>query len=306
MLDRITGMQLFSRAMQMGSISAAGRALGLSPGMASRHLDALERRLGVRLCHRSTRRLSLTEAGQHYLELCQRLLPELEEVEARIASQRIEASGVLRFNVPLSFGVRYIAPLIPAFHALHPAVTVDLGLNDRIVDLTGEGWDLTIRIGRLRDSRLVTRRLAACELLVCAAPDYLTGRGRPQSWADLSEHDCLGFSLSGIAKPEEWFYGRSRERRVPVRGPLCANNGDALVACASAGLGIIYEPDFIVADAVRAGRLEVLTLDAPPAALGDIHLLYAPDRTPPAKVRAMIDFLVRAFDGTAPWTMQPV
>ncbi|GBQ77982.1 LysR family transcriptional regulator [Acetobacter malorum DSM 14337] len=277
------------------------RELGLSPGMASRHLDALEKRLGVRLCHRSTRRLSPTEAGQQYLEMCLRLLPELDEVEARIVSQRVEASGVLRFNVPLSFGIRYIAPLIPAFHRKHPAVTVDLGLNDRIVDLTGEGWDLTIRIGRLRDSRLMSRRLASSELMVCAAPDYLSRCGRPQSWTDLSRHDCLGFSLSSIAKPGEWFYGRSRERRVAVHGPVCANNGDALVACASAGLGLIYEPDFIVADALRNGALEILTLDEPPAELGGIYLLYSPDRAPPAKVRVMIDFLVHAFDGTAPW-----
>ncbi|MBF0851447.1 LysR family transcriptional regulator [Gluconobacter sp. R75690] len=301
MLDRITGMQLFARAMQAGSISAAGRELGLSPGMASRHLDALEKRLGVRLCHRSTRRLSLTEAGQHYLELCLRLLPELEEVEAQIASQRVEASGVLRFNVPLSLGVRYIAPLLPAFHEQHPAVMVDLGLNDRVVDLTGEGWDLTIRVGRLRDSRLISRRLAHSELMICASPDYLSRRGRPRFWTDLPRHDCLGFSLSGIAKPEEWLYGRFRDRRVSVHGPMCANNGDALVACASAGLGIIYEPDFIVADAVRAGALEVLVLDAPSAELGGVHLLYSPDRAPPAKVRVMIDFLVGAFGSTPPW-----
>src|SRR5258708_39169816 len=158
MLDRITGMQVFSRAAHAGSLSAAARQLGLSPGMATKHLDALEERLGVRLFQRSTRKLSLTEPGQQYLEAMTRFLPELEEVEATIASQRVEATGLLRLNAPLSFGVRYIAPLVPAFAKKHPNVTVDLGLNDRVVNLMDEGWDLTIRVGRLKDSRLVSRK----------------------------------------------------------------------------------------------------------------------------------------------------
>ena len=147
MLDRITGMQVFSRAAHTGSLSAAARQLSISPGMATKHLDALEERLGARLFHRSTRKLSLTEPGLQYLEVCIRLLPELEEVEAMIASQRVDATGLLRLNAPLSFGVRYVAPLISAFNGQHPKVTVDLGLNDRVVDLIDEGWDLTIRVG---------------------------------------------------------------------------------------------------------------------------------------------------------------
>jgi len=304
MLDRITGMQVFSRAAHAGSLSAAARLLALSPAMATKHLDALEVRLGVRLFHRSTRKLSLTEAGQQYLELCARLLPELEEVEAMIASQRVDASGLLRLNTPLSFGVRYIAPLIPAFSERHPGVVVDLGLNDRVVDLTDEGWDLTIRVGRLKDSRLVSRKLTESAMTVCAAPSYWATRGRPKLWTELRRHNCLGSSISAVARPDEWLYGKDRERRIAVKGTMRANNGDALAAAAIAGHGVLYEPEFIVADAIRRGELESVTLDARTADVGGIHLIYSPDRSPPAKVRVMIDFLVAAFDPLPPWAIQ--
>ncbi|HEY0121183.1 MAG TPA: LysR family transcriptional regulator [Rhizobium sp.] len=301
MLDRVTGMQVFSRSAQAGSISAAARQMGLSPGMAAKHLDALEERLGVRLFHRSTRKLTLTEAGQQYLELCTRLLPELDEVEALIASQRVEATGILRLNAPLSFGVRYVAPLIPAFAEEHPMVTVDLGLNDRVVDLMDEGWDLTIRVGKLKDSRLISRKLAESEMIVCAAPAYWEKHGRPRHWTDLQKHNCLGFAFTNIARPDRWFFGKNRENGIDVKGTFRANNGDALVAVAAAGLGVLYEPQFIVADAIRDGRLEQVSLDQPTADLGGIHLVYSPDRHPPAKVRAMIDFLVAAFSPQSPW-----
>jgi len=300
MLDRITGMQVFSRAATGGSLSEAARHLGLSPGMATKHLNALEERLGARLFHRSTRKLTLTEPGQQYLELCARLLPELDEVEATIASLRAEATGLLRLNAPLTFGVRYIAPLIPAFSQMHPKVTIDLGLNDRVVDLVDEGWDLTIRVGRLRDSRLVSRKLAESVMIVCAAPSYWSRNGKPKVVADLQNHNCLSFTMSNISRPDEWFFGSDREMRVAIKGSMRANNGDALISVAMAGLGVLYEPEFIVASAIRRGDLEAVTFDLP-TELEGIHLLYSPDRRPPAKVRAMIDFLVDAFSPTAPW-----
>src|SRR5258708_18132233 len=218
MLDRITGMQVFSRAAHAGSLSKAARQLGLSPGMATKHGDSLEERLGVRLFQRSTRKLSLTEPGQQYLEALARLLPELEEVEAMIASQRVEASGVLRLNAPLSFGVRYVAPLLPAFAKKHPNVSVDLGLNDRRIDLIDEGWDLTIRVGWLKDSRLVSRKLAESALVLCAAPSYWSQRGRPNRTADLRNHNCLGFTLSSVAGACLWSFGPNADKRLPVTG----------------------------------------------------------------------------------------
>ncbi|WP_312717291.1 LysR family transcriptional regulator, partial [Stutzerimonas nitrititolerans] len=286
MLDRITGMRIFVRAVSAGSLSAAGRHLGISPAMATKHVDALEAHLGVKLLHRTTRRLSLTEAGSDYLEACLRILPEIEEAEASAASQRVEARGLLRMNVPLTFGSRYIAPLVPAFSQRHPAVRVELGLNDSQVDLIDGGWDMAVRIGRLADSTLQARRLADCPLVVCAAPAYLDERGVPRKVADLAQHNCLSYTLS---QSKDWAFGRDGNARVTVSGDLLANNGSALVAAAVGGQGIIYQPQFIVAGALRRGELVVLELDKPAMDVGGIHLLYPPDRRPPAKVRVMAD-----------------
>jgi DNA-binding transcriptional LysR family regulator len=303
MLDRITGMQVFTRAAKAGSLSGAARQLSMSAGMATKHLDALERRLGVRLFQRTTRKLNLTEPGRQYLEAVTRLLPELDEVEAMIASQRVEATGTLRINVPVSFGGRHIAPRIHEFAQKHPNVTVDLGLNDRYVDLVDEGWDLAVRVGRLKDSRLVSRKLADSSMLICAAPAYWSKHGRPHRVDELSRHNCLGFTIPTFAGPDEWWFGRDRDVRVAVRGSLRTNNGDALMAAAVAGLGVVYQPDFIVADAIRGGDLQAVSMDSPTADLGGIHILYSLDHSPPAKARAMIDFLAAAFAPKPPWAL---
>ena len=300
MLDRITGMRIFVRAVSAGSLSAAGRHLGISPAMATKHVDALEAHLGVKLLHRTTRRLSLTEAGSDYLEACLRILPEIEEAEASAASQRVEARGLLRMNVPLTFGSRYIAPLVPAFSQRHPAVRVELGLNDSQVDLIDGCWDMAVRIGRLADSTLQARRLADCPLVVCAAPAYLDERGVPRKVADLAQHNCLSYTLS---QSKDWTFGRDGNARVTVSGDLLANNGSALVAAAVGGQGIIYQPQFIVAGALRRGELVVLELDKPAMDVGGIHLLYPPDRRPPAKVRVMADYLIESFKDEVPWAL---
>ena len=301
MLDRITGMRVFARAASAGSLSAAARHLGLSPAMATKHVDALEARLGVKLFHRSTRRLSLTAAGSSYLEACLRILPEIDEAEASVASQRVEASGLLRMNVPLSFGTRFIAPLMPEFSQRHPAVKVELGLTDSQVDLIDGSWDMAVRIGRLTDSPLQARRLTDCRMQVCASPGYLARHGVPKRVSDLSQHNCLGYSLSNLLGGREWAFGPEGEFRVPIQGNLVANNGAALVAAAVGDQGLIYQPQFIVAAALSRGELEVIELDQQPLGLGGIHVVYPPDRRPPAKVRAMIDYLVEAFAGELPW-----
>lgn len=300
MLDRITGMRAFVRSASAGSLSAAGRQMGLSPAMVTKHVDALEARLGVKLFHRTTRRLTLTEAGSNYLDACQRILADIDETEADISSRRVIATGLLRMNVPLSFGVRYIAPLLPAFSEQHPAVRVELGLTDSQVDLLDGGWDMAVRIGRLADSSLQARKLGNCELVVCAAPAYLDARGVPRQVADLKQHNCLGYTL---AKSGGWAFGRDGSVRVPVSGNLLANNGTALLAAAIGGQGVIYEPEFIVAEALRRGELVALELDKPPVDVGGIHLLYPPDRRPPAKVRVMADYLIEAFAEQAPWSL---
>ncbi len=299
-MDRITSMRVFVRAASAGSLSAAGRHLGMSPAMATKHVNALEARLGVKLFHRTTRQLSLTEAGSDYLEACQRILPEIDEAEAAAASQRVKASGLLRMNVPLSFGIRYVAPLIAEFSHRHPEVRVELGLSDANLDLIDGSWDLAIRIGRLADSPLQTRQLGDSCMKVCAAPDYLDRRGVPRTVGELAQHNCLSYTLSAMQDSSQWAFGRDGEFRVPINGDLLANNGDALLAAAVAGQGIIYQPHFIVCDALKQGQLVELELDRPVVRLGGIHVLYPPDRRPPAKVRVMIDYLAEVFERAPP------
>ncbi|EZQ18120.1 LysR family transcriptional regulator [Halopseudomonas bauzanensis] len=299
-MDRITSMRVFVRAASAGSLSAAARHLSMSPAMAAKHVNALEARLGVKLFHRTTRRLSLTEAGSNYLEACQRILPEIDEAEAVAASQRVKATGLLRMNVPLSFGERFVAPLIPAFSHRHPEVKVELGLSDAQVDLLAGSWDLAIRIGRLSDSNLQARRLGDSAMLVCAAPSYLDQRGVPRRVAELAQHNCLSYTLSPMQDARTWAFGPDGEVRVPISGDLLANNGNALLAAAVGGQGIIYQPHFIVGEALDAGRLVALELDQPVIELGGIHVLYPPDRRPPAKVRVMIDYLAEAFERAPP------
>ena len=299
-MDRITSMRVFVRAASAGSLSAAGRHLGMSPAMATKHVNALEARLGVKLFHRTTRQLSLTEAGSDYLEACQRILPEIDEAEAAAASQRVKASGLLRMNVPLSFGIRYVAPLIAEFSHQHPEVRVELGLSDANLDLIDGSWNLAIRIGRLADSPLQTRQLGDSCMKVCAAPDYLDRRGVPRTVGELAQHNCLSYTLSAMQDSSQWAFGPDGEFRVPINGDLLANNGDALLAAAVAGQGIIYQPHFIVGNALKQGQLVELELDRPVVRLGGIHVLYPPDRRPPAKVRVMIDYLAEVFERAPP------
>ncbi len=300
MLDRITGMQVFARVAALGSFSAAARALGMSPAMATKHVDALEDRLGTRLFFRSTRKLTLTEAGQRHLQATERILAEIEEAEAAAAEDVVEPRGTLRINAPLSFGLRQVMPAIADFAALYPALTIDIALTDRFVDLIDEGWDIAIRLGTLRDSSLIARALAPIRVALCAAPAYLAAHGTPTTIADLADHNCLGYTLPTPANAGRWIFGGDGSIAVPVRGTLIANNGDALREAAIAGQGLIYQPTFILADDIRAGRLVPLTLDEPMPRVGAAHAVYPGGRQPAAKVRTLIDFLAARWRD-APW-----
>ncbi|GBQ69423.1 LysR family transcriptional regulator [Ameyamaea chiangmaiensis NBRC 103196] len=301
MLDRVTSMQVFVRVTQLGSLAAAARSLGLSQTMVTKHVAALESRLGVVLFHRSTRRLSLTEAGRLYLERCQRVLSDLDEMEQEVALEGGEPRGTLRLNAPVSFAVRHLGPILPEFSRRYPLVSVELGLNDRLVDLIEEGWDLTLRIRRMVPSSLRARKLASIRMVVCAAPSYLDRHGTPATVAELEHHVCLGYTLSDAVGVGRWRFGPQGSRSVPVRGSLSANNGDVLCAAAIAGQGIIYQPLFLVADALRDGALRVLTLDEAPVEEAGLHAVYAPAAVVPLKVRAMIAFLLECYTPVAPW-----
>ncbi|WP_114944765.1 LysR family transcriptional regulator [Microvirga calopogonii] len=300
MLDRVTGMQVFVRVATLGSFSAAARALHLSQTMVTKHVAALEERLGVKLLHRSTRKLVLTEEGRAYLAACERILAEIEEAEASASLDRIEPRGTLRLNVPLTFGFRQVVPALTEFSRHYPAVSFDLGLADRYVDLIEEGWDLAIRIGRLKDSSLVARRLAACRTIVCASPAYLKAHGTPQALEDLARHNCLGYTLPSAIGASRWTFGLDGEIAVPIQGNLRANNGDALLAAAVAGQGLIYQPTFIVGDSLREGSL-VPVLTAYPTYEPAIHAVLPSGRQAPAKVRAFVAFLAERFGPEPEW-----
>lgn len=300
-LDQVTGMRVFARVASVGSLAGAGRALGLSQTTVTNHVDAIEARLGTTLLHRTTRRLTLTEAGRTYLEACERILPEIEEAEALASAGQAEARGLLRMNVPVSFGTRQIAPRIAAFAARHPKVQVEFGLNDRVVDLVEEGWDLAVRVGRLPDSGLVARRLAPCRMVVCASPAYLAARGTPTRLADLAGHNCLGTTLRDSFGVTHWSFGEAGEVKVPISGGFFANNGDAMRAAALSGLGLIYQPTFLVGPDIRDGSLKALALDQPTILAGHVQAVFLRDKRLPLKTRAMIDFLVAEFGPEPPW-----
>jgi DNA-binding transcriptional LysR family regulator len=300
MLDRVTSMQVFVKVATLGSFSAAGRALGLSQTMVTKHVAALEVRLGIKLLHRSTRKLVLTEGGRSFLAACERILAEIEEAEVSASLDRVEPRGILRLNVPLTFGFREIAPALADLARLYPSVIVDLGLADRYVDLIDEGWDLAIRIGRLQDSSLVARRLAPCRIVVCGAKSYFERHGIPLAPEDLAGHNCLGYTLPTAASASRWIFGRDGATVVPVSGNLRANNGDALLAAAITGQGIIYQPTFLVGDSLRDGSLIRILPEWEIPELG-VYAVLPSGRHAPAKVRVVIDFLAARFAPVPDW-----
>ncbi|SDT45247.1 LysR family transcriptional regulator [Bradyrhizobium canariense] len=292
MLDRITGMQICLKVASLGSISSAARALSVSPTLATKHIDAIERRIGVALFHRSTRRVSVTEAGRRYLSEVESILLHLEEADALASDHQVTVRGTLRVSVPTSFGLRVLAPILPKFLEMHPDLSVDLDYSDRVVDLQADGWDMAIRVGRLEDSSLIARKIVACRTLLCASPSYLARHGTPRTPADLRTLNCLGYALSERLGDRQWHFGAKGDIVQSIQGNLRANNGDALVLAAMAGIGITYAPDFLVDRELASGALVEIKLDQPTVEIHAVHAITLAGRRQPAKVRTLIDFLV--------------
>jgi DNA-binding transcriptional LysR family regulator len=301
MLDRFESMRVLLKVAELGSFSAAARSLRMSPSMVTKHVAAQEERLGARLLQRTTRRVALTEIGRTYRDMADRIVADLEEAETLTAADQRNVRGLLRVNGPVSFGVRHVAPLMAEFHLAYPSLIVELGLNDRLVDLVDEGWDMAIRVGRLASSALIARKLAPCRMLLCCSPGYLAAHGTPRRVEDLRGHACLGYTLSRAVGVDNWSFGQEGEITVPISGPLRTSNGDALLAAAIAGAGLTYQPTFLLADAVRAGQLIALELDHPPVDMGAIYAIYPPGGRLPAKARVFIDYLAQCFANTPPW-----
>ena len=299
-MEDLSAMAVFARVVEMESFSGAARALGLSKSAVSKRVGRLEDRMGLRLLNRTTRRLSLTEAGAAFYQGCRRVVAEAEAAERAVSRLASAPRGRLKVNAPMSFGVRHLAPALPDFMARYPELNVDLTLNDRVVDLVEEGFDLAIRIARLAESSLIARRLAPNRLVLCAAPTYLTAHGAPRSIEDLKGHECLLYSYQ--AAGDVWrLCGPGGERRLAVTGRLRINNGDALLAAALGGLGVALLPCFICGQDLRAGRLiQVLPAWSGPADTA-IAAVYPASRNLSPKVRVFVDFLTERFSGTPYW-----
>jgi len=301
-MDQLRAIRVFVAVAEQGSFAAAAEHLGLSRTAASKHVQDLEARLGVTLLNRTTRSVSLTQAGAAYFERAQRILDELETADSEASLQTRTPRGRLRVSVPVSFGVRHLAPPLKDFMEAFPEVQLDIVANDRQVNLVDEGFDLAIRIGQLADSSLIARRIATTRLILCASPRYLGAHARPIHPRDLSEHVCLGYPYwSG---QDAWtFHGRDGETyKVPVKNQLWSNNGDLLLNAAISGLGIIRQPDFIVHDAIARGELAQLLPELRAPEIG-IHVVYPPAPVMPLRVRVFIDYLVDSFAREQPWAM---
>ena len=298
-MDRFAALRVFTMVVDEGGFAAAARRLNLSRAMAAKRVQALEDALGARLLTRTTRKVSLTEVGQRYYERIGLMLSELDAADAEAREAAATLTGALRITAPVTFGVRYIAPILPDFLMANPGVSVDVAYADRYVDLIEDGFDLAIRIGQLEDSSLIARKLASCAMACAASPDYLARRGTPQDPQDLSAHDCLVYAYAPVS--DIWRFERDGERRsVRVRGRMRANNGEALVLAAAAGAGVYMCPDFIICDALRDGQLTPVLSDWA-ATPRDVYAVYPGGRRPPLKTRAFVDFLARAFAGDPPW-----
>jgi len=292
-MDTLAAMRTFIAVAEAGSFVRAGERLALAKSIVSKQVAALEQRLGARLLNRTTRSLSLTEAGGAYLERARDLIAEIDALESSLGDHALHPRGVLRVNAPVSFGISHLGGALADYAERYPDVRIDLTLNDRIVDLVEEGFDMAIRIAPRLDSSLVARRLATTHGVLCAAPAYLERHGTPRRPEDLRRHRCLGYAYS--TQGDAWRMEGPRGP-VSVRLDYCmrANNGDVLVAAAVAGAGVLLEPGFIVEPAIRAGALVPLLSRWKFPEYG-VHAVYPHRRHLSAKVRSLVDFLAERF-----------
>ena len=292
MLD-LQQLASFVAVVNAGSFVGATEALGLSKAAVSRHVTDLEAQLGVRLLHRTTRRLSLTDAGQRFHARATELLAVADELESETSAGSGEAAGVLRINAPLTFGNLHLAPLWPGFLAANPKVALDITLNDRVVDLVDEGYDVAVRITNLASSQLVSRRLATTRVVLCASPAYLAARGMPSHPRELSGHEVISYAY--WTGGDDWrFTGADGEARVRVQPRIHTNSGDTCRIAALGGQGVVLQPDFLVGDDLRRGDLVELLPGWRSLELG-IHAVYASRKHLPMKTRRLVDFLAQAF-----------
>lgn len=296
-MDRFQEMKVFAAVVEAGSFTAAANMLDMSKAAVSRYVAELEERLGVRLLHRTTRKLSPTTEGEIFHTRCRELLDNLGEAEAEITSRTGKAAGLLKLNVPVTFGLMHLAALWPAFLELHPKLSLDITLSDRVVDLVEEGFDVAVRIGQLPASSLISRKLASTRMVLCASPQYLQRRGAPTHPDELLEHDIISYSL--FSSGENWnFRGPEGEVSVKVRPRLRTNSGDTCRAAALQHQGIMLQPTFIVGPDLAEGTLHETMPGFRSVELG-VYAVYPSRKFVSPKVRLVIDFLVEQFASTS-------
>lgn len=288
-MDRLDAMQLFVRVAELGSFSGAAQQLGVARSVVTRQIAGLEAHLGVKLMARSTRRLTLTSAGTAYLEKCRVILNLVEAAEIGVAEERQTPRGNIRISLPLSFGLKRLAPLLLDFSQRYPEVALDMDYSDRRVNLIEEGIDLSIRVTRRLDAGDVARRIGTSRMRVLASPDYLSRHGQPAHPAELAHHVCLGYTNAGAATTWQFVVDGQLEN-FPIRSRINANNGDVLTEAAAQGLGIACQPDFIAGSFIAAGRVVEILVDYPGPELG-IYAMLPSNRHIPHRVRVLMDFL---------------
>ncbi len=295
-LPDFEALAIFAKVVELRSFAAASGELALSKATVSKAVSRLEERLGARLFNRTSRRLALTDAGHKLSERAARLLADGEAAENEALAQSVAPRGLVRFAVPMSFGIKTVAPLLPEFLAQYPEVSIDLHLSDAIVDLIGEGFDAGLRIARLPDSSLIARRLCAMPRYTVAAPSYLKRHGRPTHPMQLAEHKCFGYAY--LSTPGVWHYTNATGEQASVRpaGQLRVNNGEAVMPALLGGLGIADLPEFIVGDAIRSGEVEVI-LKGWKQPEGAVHLVTPPGGPRPARVEVLAKFLTTKLGG---------
>jgi DNA-binding transcriptional LysR family regulator len=292
-MDQFKQISTFVDVAARGSLSAAARAEGIAPAMIGRRLDALEERLGVKLLQRTTRKIALTNEGIAFLEDCQRILADLDNAESAVSERSARASGHLLISAPAGFGRQHVAPLLPSFLTEHRDLSVTLNLNDRVVDLIGEGIDVAIRIADLSDSNLIGVKLADNKRVVVGAPAYIKRHGEPRSLDELAKHNCLAISSEGSQRG--WTF-RQNGKNVTLKatGNMVCNDGAVLHDWALSGKGLAWRSMWEVGTAIEAGQL-VTVLDEFAAPGNDIYAVFAQRRHLPLRIRAFVDFLRHAY-----------
>lgn len=298
-MDQLSALRAFITVMETKTFTEAAKRLGLSTSAVSKHVMLLEEHLGARLLHRTTRKLAPTEIGLMYAERVQAVLDGLAAADRLAQQHTIEPRGRLRVNAPMSFGQRCLAPAVTAFMRAHPKIEVELMLNDRMVDLVEEGFDLAVRIASLRDSSLIARRLAPVAMLLIAAPGYLARSGALNTPEDLTGHRMLSYGHERVAQ-EIVFADATPSFRPSALGVMHSNNGDLLLHAAVEGMGVAMLPSFIAGDALRAGQVVRVLPDRPLRELS-VHAVYPATRQLSAKVRRFVDHLAARFGGTPYW-----